>query len=219
MNFALISSPLTTSEALAPVKGRAGSAEGGAEGVRGRNNRKYLAKSSTWTAPSPKPATPALVAKSRLRTNDEHGFRVLVEAPGLAALNALRAPIASLKPSLRRRIASIGSRVAASDDEIIEMGRLAGRMFDHIIVHALPDAGGGRDGEAAHLIVKGALQTGVRPSNIQVIADECESAFACLRFARSGDLVALLMSDVDEGWRLVRDFKPRWKRPQEPDDI
>jgi cyanophycin synthetase len=189
------------------------------EGVRGRNNRKYLAKSSTWTAPASKPAAPALGAKPRLKINAEHGFRVLVEASSTAALNALRAPIASLKPSLRRRIASVGSRATASDDEIIEMGRLAGRMFDHIIVHELPGTGGGRDGEASRLIVKGALQTGIRPSNIQVIADECESAFACLRFARSGDLVTLLMSDVDEGWRLVRDFRPRWKRPEEPGDF
>ena len=211
MNVALISSPLTTSETLAPVKGRVALPEGGPEGMRGRSNRKYLAKSNAWTTPSPQPPTPALVAKSRLKTNDEHGFRVLVEAPGIAVLNALRVPIASLKPSLRRRIASVGSRATASDGEIIEMGRLAGRMFDHIVVHALP--------EAARLIVKGALQTGIRPNNIQVIADESESASACLRFARSGDLIALLMSDVDEGWRLVRDFRPRWKRPEEPDDF
>jgi hypothetical protein len=217
MNLALISSPPTTSETLSPVKGRAASPENITQGVRGRNNRKYLAKSNAWTAP--KPAMPAIVAKSRLKISDEHGFRVLVEAPGAATLNALRAPIASLKPNLRRRIASIGSRAAASCDEIIEMGRLAGRMFDHIVVHELSGSGGGHDRETARLVVKGALQTGVRPSNIQIIADECEAAVACLRFARSGDLVALLMSDVDEGWGLVRDFRPRWKRSEEPDDF
>lgn len=219
MNFALISSPLSTSETLTPAKGRPALADGVVEGVRGRNSRKLLAKSRTWTEPAPQPAMPMLVAKSRRKFSDEHGFRVFVEAPGAATLNALRAPIDSLRPSLRRRIASIGNRATASDGEIIELGRLAGRMFDHIVVHELPGTGGGRDRETSRLIVKGALQTGARPSNIQVIADECEAASACLRFARSGDLVALLMSDVDEGWRLVRNFKPRRKRPQEPDDF
>jgi len=219
MNFALISSPVTTSETRAPVKGHAATPEGVTEGVRGRNGRKYLPKSTTWTGPAPKSAVSALVAKSRRKVSDEHGFRVFVEAPGTAALNALRAPVDSLKPKLRRRIGSIGCRATASDDEIIESGRLAGRMFDHIFVHELPGAGGTRKRETSRLIVKGALQTGARPSNIQMIADEREAACACLRFARSGDLVALLMSDVDEGWRLVRDFKPRRKRPQQPDDF
>ena len=215
MNFALIPVPLTTNETIAPLQGRVGLPEVGAGNALGWNSRKYLAKSAGRTAPAPKPSAPTFVTKPRLKIHDDHGFRVIVDAPNSAALNALRAPIASLRPILRRRIGNIGSRANAKDGEIIEMGRLAGRLFDHIVIHELAETGGRPEGEISRLIAKGALQTGVRPSNIQVIATECESAFACLHFARSGDLVVLLMSDVDEGWQLVRDFKPRWKRPEE----
>jgi hypothetical protein len=215
MSVALISSPVTTSETIAPLQGRAGLPEG--TGSRGWNGRKFLAKSNTPTTPALKQSAPTLIAKPCLKIHDDHGFRIIVDAPSRAALDALRAPISSLKPTLRRRIGNICSRANSRDDEIIEMGRLAGRLFDRIVIHELAETGGRREGEISRLIAKGALQTGVHPSNIRAIAGECESAFACLRFARSGDLVALLMLDVDAGWQLVRDFKPRWKRRESSD--
>lgn len=221
MNFALVSAPLTANETIAPLQGRAKlpDVRSDADAGPGWKTRKYLAKSAGHAATALKPATPPFVAKPRLKIHDGHGFRVVVSSPNAAALRALRAPIASLKPILRRRIGNISSRGDLRDDEIIEMGRLAGRLFSHIFVHEPPEPGGRRSGEISRLIAKGALQIGIRPDNIRSIMPENESAHACLRFARSGDLVALLMADVDKGWKLVENFKPRWKRSEEPDEL
>ena len=219
MNFALVSASLTANETIAPLQGKASLPSVGSGAASGWKDRKYLARSAGYAGNALKPATPPLIAKPRLKIHDGHGFRVVVVSATEPALRALRSPIASLKPMLRRRIGNISSRGDLRDDEIVDMGRLAGRLFSHIFIHEPPETDGRRPGEISRLIAKGALQTGARPDSIRSVLPETESATACLRFARSGDLVALLMADVDKGRQLVESFKPRWKRSEEPGEL
>jgi cyanophycin synthetase len=149
----------------------------------------------------------------RLNVRDVGGARVIVDyahnPPGLRQLGKL---VEALRPRYPRCIGSVSIPGDRRDADIVEMGRLAGSLFDHVVVREEPDRRGRPPGEVCRLLCIGA--TAARPGrDCTVIPGEMESMEACLSLARPGDLVVLLPTTVEPVWRLVERWQPSWVQP------
>jgi cyanophycin synthetase len=144
----------------------------------------------------------------RLNVHDAHGFRVIVDyAHNAAGLTALGEVINGLRHRYQRTIGAVSIAGDRRDEDIIELGRIAGGIFDEIIFREDPYTRGRPRGEIMNLLSKGALQAGASPERIHLIAGEPESTAAALMAARPGELVVITPTDVFACWRQVKDFE------------
>lgn len=145
----------------------------------------------------------------RLNIDDSHGFRVIVDyAHNPASLTALGRVVEKMRGSHGRVIGMVSIPGDRRDNDIIEMGRLAGAVFDDIVFREAPDGRGRAEGEVNSLMSTGAMIAGVSAERIRRIVDETAAVDACLRMARPGDLVVLMPTSVERVWRQALDFVP-----------
>lgn len=86
----------------------------------------------------------------------------------------------------------LGIITAAGDREdvyIRELGGIAAKFCDEIIIKEQPDLRGRSKGETARLLKEGALYNGYDNKNIKVILDEEDAVLYALRNANSGDII------------------------------
>lgn len=86
----------------------------------------------------------------------------------------------------------VGLITAAGDREDIyikELGSIAARFCDEIIIKEQPDLRGRRKGETAALLKEGVLYTGYDEKNIKIILEEEEAILYALKDANSGDVI------------------------------
>jgi cyanophycin synthetase len=145
----------------------------------------------------------------RLNVYDGQPFKVIIDyAHNPASLAALGALVERLRPTSQRVLGMVSIPGDRRDDDILEMGRLAGKIFDEIIFREAPDGRGRPTGQVNTLLSDGALQAGASPDRVSRIVDEAEAAEACLRLARPGDLVVLLPTYIEKVWDQVQSFVP-----------
>jgi cyanophycin synthetase len=89
-----------------------------------------------------------------------------------------------------------------------EMGRIAARTFDIIVLRERPDGRGRPSGEVIRLIAEGVRGAGFPAEHMHSVLDEFEAADLCLRLALPGDLVVLTPASVEEVWAQVLAFRP-----------
>jgi len=122
--------------------------------------------------------------------------RVVAGAPDLTAPGA-----ASWSANLR--VAVVATAGDRRDEDMRELGRVAARYFDEVIVREDENTRGRERGEAAALVVEGleeARSAGARVGSIQVVTDEMEAAGRALDRARPGDLVVLCVDHASRVW-------------------
>ena len=152
----------------------------------------------------------------RLNVYDGHPFRVIVDyAHNPASLTALGALIEKLRHDHDRVIGMVSIPGDRRDDDIREMGGLAGQIFDEIVFREAPDGRGRPSGEVNSLMSEGALAVGMPSDRLRRIIDEAEAVDACLRAAGRGDLVVLLPTSVKAVWQQVQAFSPTRRQPSE----
>jgi cyanophycin synthetase len=98
-------------------------------------------------------------------------------------------------------VATAGDR---RDEDMRELGRVAARYFDDIIVREDVNPRGRERGETAAMVVEGireAQTRGARAGSIEVVLDELEAARRALDRSRPGDLVLLCVDRASEVWR------------------
>jgi cyanophycin synthetase len=145
----------------------------------------------------------------RLNMHEVGGMRILVDyAHNPGGLEALGKVLAQMRQKHDRVIGMINIPGDRRDEDIMEVGRIAARMFDEIVFREAPDARGRPRGEVNALMAKGALLTGMAPERIQQIVDEIEAADTILRMGRPGDLLVLLPTSVQQVWEKVVAFHP-----------
>jgi cyanophycin synthetase len=93
------------------------------------------------------------------------------------------------------------------DDDIVELGRIAGGIFDELIFREDPYTRGRPRGEIMNLLKKGAQQAGATGEHIHLIPGEAESTAAALTAAGPGELVVVTPTDVFACWKQVTDFQ------------
>jgi cyanophycin synthetase len=155
-------------------------------------------------------------APGRLNVFDLDGVTVVIDyahnAPGLQALGDFVERLVADRPNGGRpgeaswhanlRVAVVATAGDRRDDDMRELGRVAARHFDEVIVREDRATRGRERGETAALVMEGIEEAqtvgGVRVGSAEIIVDEMEAAKAALDRARSGDLVVLCVDYATE---------------------
>ena len=107
-------------------------------------------------------------------------------------------------------VASPGDR---RDRDIRELGEVAARHFDALIVREDRNLRGRQPGEIAELVaagVKAAADDGARCRSLEVVLDELEASRLALDRANPGDLVVLCADQVES---IVDELQTRSRPP------
>jgi len=133
------------------------------------------------------------------------GFRVLVDyAHNPASMRALRNFLERAEPEVPRT-GVLGGTGDRRDEDILELGREAGRMFEKLIIREDADGRGRKKGSAASLVERGARET--NPSIVvETCLDPIESVRLAIRQAKAGGLICVLGGDVEASITTVSEF-------------
>jgi cyanophycin synthetase len=157
------------------------------------------------------------VAPGRLNLFEVDGYRVIVDychnAAGMKMLgdfvDRLATPPKGGDFMARRRTGVIASPGDRRDKDIKELGEVAARHFDALIVREDRNLRGREPGEVAELVAAGARRSaagGGRCRSLDVVPDELEASRLALDRANPGDLVVLCADQVE---RIVDELQSR----------
>jgi len=160
-------------------------------------------------------------APGRLNMFELHGVKVIVDYAhnphGLEMagdfVERLTAPGVN-GPEPGRRIAVIATPGDRRDEDMRELGRVAARVFDVLIVREDANPRGRRRGEIAQHVMDG-IKTSPqsRVQSAEIIIDERPAIAAALSRARPGDVVLLCVDKPADTWR---DLEARRAMPVSP---
>ncbi|MGM0543993.1 MAG: cyanophycin synthetase [Pseudomonadota bacterium] len=150
------------------------------------------------------------------RTNliDADGMKVLIDyghnVPALEALSELVSCIPA-----RRRISVASAPGNRRDEDLFTLGTLLARMHDVVFIYET-DARGRTPGDAARLLREGAesVPGGCR---VEVIMEEQQAVERAFEEASEGDLLVLLIDDVDSAIERIRGRRFRSVAATTPD--
>jgi cyanophycin synthetase len=154
-------------------------------------------------------ATSFYLTPGRLNVFDEHPFRVIVDyAHNPAALAALHDLVDRLRPNYRRVIGVVAAPGDRRDQDIREVGAIAGRTFDLLVLKEDDERRGRKDGEIATLLHDAARAAGMSPDRMITVLNELEAVRHALSLAEPDDLVVVCADDITAVWKEVIYFKP-----------
>jgi cyanophycin synthetase len=163
-------------------------------------------------------------APGRLNVFDIDGVTVVIDyahnAAGLDTLGDFVDRLTADPPTGERpgeaswtanlRVAVVATAGDRRDDDMLELGRVAARYFDDVIVREDRHARGRQRGETAELIRQGVEEAmsagGARAGSVEVELDEMEAARKALDRSRPGDLVVLC---VDYATDVFKELEKR----------
>lgn len=141
----------------------------------------------------------------RLNLIDADNFRIMVDyGHNPAGYEALIETLKQLNAA--RLIGVIAAPGDRRDDVIINIGRIAGLGFDHIIIKEDMDLRGRSKGETAQLLRQGAMQAGRTDHEIQIVLSEKEAVTHALKHAGENDLIAICYEKYDSVMGTINDF-------------
>jgi cyanophycin synthetase len=155
----------------------------------------------------------------RLNLFDLDGIRVLVDyahnphglemvgdfVDRMTSGSSVPGPPGAPSWSANLRMAVIATPGDRRDDDIRELGRVAARFFDDVIIREDVNTRGRERGETAVLVLEGVREAmnagGGRAGNVEVILDEMDATRRALDRSRPGDLLVLCVDYATEVWR------------------
>src|SRR6266516_4865041 len=156
-------------------------------------------------------------APGRLNLFDLNGVKVLIDyahnAHGLETVgdfvDRMTASAPSFAPgspswSANLKVAVIATPGDRRDEDMRELGRVAARYFDEIVIREDRNPRGRKRGETAQYILEGvdqAMRAGHRVGNVEIVLDEMNATRRALSRARPGDLVVLCVDYATEVWK------------------
>jgi cyanophycin synthetase len=117
------------------------------------------------------------------------------------------------------RVAVIATAGDRRDEDMRELGRIAARYFDEIIVREDRNTRGRDRGATAALVADGvreAQRRGARAGSVEIVTDEMEAARRALDRSRPGDLVVLCVDYASEVWEELEARRSRPRRGPGP---
>jgi cyanophycin synthetase len=162
-------------------------------------------------------------APGRLNVFDLDGVKVLVDyahnPAGLETLGDFVERLTSDAPtggrpgelswSANLRVAVVATAGDRRDEDMRELGRIAARYFDDVIIREDRSTRGRKRGETARLILEGvreAMAAGARTGHVEIVVDEMEATRKALDRSRPGDLVVLC---VDHATDVFKELERR----------
>ena len=155
-------------------------------------------------------------APGRLNVFDLDGVKVILDyahnAAGLETLGDFVERLVADAPKSGRpgepswsanlRVAVVATAGDRRDEDMKELGRVAAKYFDEVIVREDVHSRGRERGETAALIVDGVRErmgdNGARAGNVDVVLDEMDAVRRALDRSRPGDLVVLCVDYATE---------------------
>lgn len=98
------------------------------------------------------------------------------------------------------------------DDSIINLGKVAGKGFNSLIIKEDEDLRGRNPGEVASLLEKGALLGGMKKEKIKIILSEKEAVKHAIAGASEGDMVIIFYEKFDRVINAVEEVKIEFER-------
>lgn len=114
------------------------------------------------------------------------------------------APAGSASWQANLRVAVVATPGDRRDEDMRDLGRVAARYFDEIIIREDKNTRGRKLGEtAAHVLegVQEAINAGARVGNVEIVLDEMDATRRALDRSRPGDLVVLCVDYATEVWK------------------
>jgi cyanophycin synthetase len=159
-------------------------------------------------------------APGRLNVFDLDGVRVLIDyahnAAGLETIGDFVERLAADSPTgggrpgeaswaANLRVGVIATAGDRRDEDMVELGRVAARFFDEVIVREDRRTRGRPTGQTAELIASGVravmAEGGARAGNVEIVLDEMDAARRALDRSRPGDLVVLCVDYATEVYK------------------
>ncbi len=161
--------------------------------------------------------TSYFMAPGRLNMFELDGYRVVVDyahnPPAMEALGEFVDRLAEPSPGgarglvTGRRIAVVATAGDRRDEDIRELGRIAARYFDSIVVREDANNRGRPRGDTAALIetgVREAMANGARCSGLETIIDELDATRHVLDAGDDGDLIVLCVDYANAVWKELQ---------------
>jgi cyanophycin synthetase len=163
-------------------------------------------------------------APGRLNLFELNGVKVLVDyahnAHGLATVGDFvermtsrigdGAPPGTPSWAANLRVAVVATAGDRRDEDMRELGRVAARYFDELIIREDRNPRGRKRGETAALIMEGvreAMRKGAHVGSVEILVDEMDATRRALDRARAGDLVVLCVDYATEVWKELEHRK------------
>ncbi len=162
-------------------------------------------------------STSYFMAPGRLNMFELDGYRVVVDyahnPPAMSALGTFVDALADPTPGGRaplvtgRRIAVVATAGDRRDDDIRELGLVAARHFDELIIREDENPRGRARGETAALIEEGiraGMSQGARCATVTTVLDELDATRQALDRGASGDIIVVCVDRANEVWKELQ---------------
>ncbi|MSP26443.1 MAG: cyanophycin synthetase [Myxococcales bacterium] len=138
----------------------------------------------------------------RCNVFDEHPFRVIVDyGHNAAALKAMGELVRNMRK--KRAIGVLSGAGDRRDEDLVELGKIAGGFFDVLYVKDDTNLRGRAPGEIGRLILAGAASAGMPEAQMRVEVDELTATRKALSEAEPLDLVVVFADDAASVWKEV----------------
>ena len=160
--------------------------------------------------------TSYFMAPGRLNMFELDGYRVVVDyahnPPAMEALGEFVDRLTEPTPGgarasvTGRRIGVVATAGDRRDEDIRELGTVAARYFDEIIVREDANNRGRPRGNTAALITEGIESAGPRRrvGTVSTVLDELEATRAALDMAAEGDVVVVCVDHANQVWKELQ---------------
>lgn len=134
-------------------------------------------------------------------------FKVMIDfAHNPAGYEAIEQYLGNIEATKKIGIISgVGDR---RDEDIKECGKIAGRMFDHIIIRSEKYLRGRSAEEINNLVIAG-IQESERGVNYEVIPKETEALKHAMSLAEEGTFIVALSDVIDNAIELVQEYQTK----------
>jgi len=149
----------------------------------------------------------AQLTPGRLNVFNFKKFKVMIDfAHNPAGYEAIEDYLKNVEsPKKIGIISGVGDR---RDEDITECGKIAGRMFDHIIVRSEKHLRGRTEEEINNLVISGIQQSG-KAVSYEIIPKEIEALKHAISLAEEGTFITALSDVVNNAIELVQEYQSK----------
>ena len=147
----------------------------------------------------------AQLTPGRLNVFKFKNFKVMIDfAHNPAGYEAIEDYLANVESSKKIGIISgVGDR---RDEDIRECGKIAGRMFDHVIIRNEKHLRGRTEEEINSLVIEG-LQSSGKNTSFEIIPKEIEALKHAMSLAEDGTFITALSDVISNAIDLVQEYQ------------